>query len=78
MWTHVDTSSHQTGLSYEKLVGGESCFISKISRYFFDDDLCPRRAEARLPQTVGHGAYRVIFDGDSYRAPKPLPDMTGA
>ncbi len=23
-----------------------------------------------------HGAYRVILDGDSYRAPKPLPEST--
>ena len=25
-----------------------------------------------------HGAYRVILDGDSYRAPRPLPDAPGA
>jgi len=33
----------------------------------------------RIPQPatldrLGHDAYRVVLDGNSYRAPKPMPD----
>lgn len=39
-------------------------------------DEVARREQKKLATRLRHGAYRIVLDGASYRAPRPTPEPT--